>query len=113
MDLPTTALDDRREEGAGQASAPQCILLERKIKLENRRNKRPDWFYTYTNQTGSKVHVASRSIGTGDTRVPGSESDHPLSSAELRNGWNYISIRSCIFIAWCLINEDTRIAQSV
>jgi hypothetical protein len=32
-----TAWTSEGEEGAGQASIPLCILLERKIELENRR----------------------------------------------------------------------------
>jgi hypothetical protein len=52
-----------------------------------------------------ELHAASYSIETFYP-FPGNRADHsPLSIAEVKNVWSYISIPSCAFMSWRLIKQ--------
>jgi len=57
-------------------------------------------------QIGSGAHPAYYPVGTGvpspGVSPPGREADHlPLSNAEVRNAWSYISTPQYLFMVWC------------
>jgi hypothetical protein len=61
-------------------------------------------------QNGSGAHPASYPKGTGDfflgIKRPRREDDNsPLSSAEVKNAWNYTSTPQYIFMALCLVKH--------
>jgi hypothetical protein len=68
------------------------------------------FFLRHRIQTGSGVHPASCTMGTGGSFTGGKAADYsPPSIAEVKNAQSYICTPSYIFMEWCLINQKIRL----